>query len=76
MDKNPPTLGSRVRDRVTKFEGTMTGHAKHLTGCDTVCITPTVDSDGRTRSNEWFDIERVEEIDEFQPCGFAPEVEA
>ena len=69
------TLGSKVRDRVTKFEGTATGHAKHLTGCDTLCITPTIDSDGRLRSHEWFDIERVEIIDEFQPCGFVTDVE-
>jgi len=74
MNKNPP-LGSKVRDRVTKFEGTMTGHAKHLTGCDTVCITPTIDSDGRLRDNAWFDIDRIDTVDEFAPCGFAPEVE-
>ena len=70
-----PTLGSRVRDRVTKFEGTMTSHAKHLTGCDTVCITPTVDSDGKIRDYQWTDIDRVEVLEEFAPCGFVWEVE-
>jgi hypothetical protein len=70
-----PTLGSKARDKVTKFEGTVTGHAKHLTGCDTVCITPTIDSDGRLRDHAWFDIERVETVEEFEPCGFVAEVE-
>jgi hypothetical protein len=73
-DKNPP-LGSKVRDKVTHFEGMLTGHAKHLTGCDTVCITPTIDSEGRLRDNQWFDIDRVEILEEDQPCGFAPWVD-
>ena len=71
-----PTLGKRAKDRITGFEGVVTGHAKHLTGCDTVCITPTIDSDGRLRQAEWFDIDRVEEGDSFAPCGFAPEIES
>lgn len=59
-----PALGDKARDRVTGFEGTITGHARYLTGCDQVSITPTVDSDGRIRSSEWFDIDRVEPTSE------------
>lgn len=70
------TLGKKARDRVTLFEGTVTGHAKHLTGCDTVCLTPTIGDDGRLRDHQWFDIERLD-FDDWNtaPCGFVPDVE-
>jgi len=70
------TLGKKARDRITDFEGVVTGHAKHLTGCDTVCLTPKIDSDGRLRDHQWFDIDRVQFDDlDCPPCGFVPDVE-
>lgn len=76
MEKHKqPSLGAKVRDRVTKFEGVVTSHAKHLTGCDTVCVTPTINSDGQLRDYHWFDIERVEIVEDGAPWGFAPWVD-
>jgi len=57
-------LGKKARDKITGFEGIITGHCKHLYGCDTYCLVPTVDKDGKTQDAHWFDEGRIEIIDE------------
>jgi len=53
-------LGNRARDKVTGFTGIITGHAKHLYGCDTYGLTPVVDKDGKIQDPSWFDEGRLE----------------
>jgi len=53
------SFGEKVRDDVTGFEGTLTGRASYLTGCDQVQITPRVAADGAPRDARWFDEDRV-----------------
>jgi len=55
-------LGKMGRDKVTGFEGILTGYGKHLYGCDTYGLTPQVDKDGKTRDSQWFDEGRIEII--------------
>ena len=57
-------LGKMARDKVTGFEGMITGHAKHLYGCDTYWLDPKVDKEGKTQSGHWFDEGRIEIIGE------------
>ena len=53
-------LGKKGRDKITGFTGTITACASYLTGCDQYGLTPPVDANGKTQSNEWFDAGRVE----------------
>lgn len=53
-------LGDRAKDRVTGFTGIVTGHARHMTGCDTYGLTPPVNDKGETREAQWFDETRLD----------------
>jgi hypothetical protein len=52
-------LGQRARDKVTGFEGVLTGMARYLYGCDQYCIVPAV-KEGELKDGHWFDEGRVE----------------
>ena len=43
MTNRTPTVGDRVRCKVSGFEGIVSAHAKHLAGCDRLYVTPKVD---------------------------------
>ena len=48
-------LGDRVRDRITKFEGIVTGKTEWLMGCNRVCIQPEKLKDGKPVDRLSFD---------------------
>ena len=48
-------LGQTVKDKVTGFQGVVTGKAEYLYGCTTIGVTPKVGKDGKTAEAEWFD---------------------
>lgn len=52
-------LGNVGMDKITGFKGVITGHAKYLYGCDSYCLTPHVDNDGKMMDMQWFDEGRV-----------------
>lgn len=52
-------LGKKARDRITGFEGVITGRAQYLTGCDQYVLTPSV-KDGSYQASQWFDEGRLE----------------
>ena len=52
-------LGKKAKDEITGFEGTITGRAQYLYGCDQYCIVPPVDKEGKIGKGEWFDEGRV-----------------
>jgi hypothetical protein len=57
------TLGSKVRDTITGFEGIATGRGVYLNGCVSVCITRSeLTKDGEPKV-EWFDEQRVEVVE-------------
>ena len=56
-------LGSKVRDKHTGFEGTVTGHGSYLTGCDQYLVQPRADKDGKYINATWLDEGQLEAID-------------
>lgn len=54
-------LGQKAKDKVTGFEGILTGMARYLYGCDQYCIVPPV-IDGKIGDSQWFDEGRIEVI--------------
>lgn len=52
-------LGQKAKDKVTGFEGILTGRAQYLYGCEQYCIVPQA-KEGTMKTGEWFDIGRIE----------------
>lgn len=52
-------LGDKVKDRVTGFEGVITGAAEYLTGCRQVLVQPPA-KDGEFKEGRWIDDDRLE----------------
>lgn len=55
-------LGSRVRDVITGFEGTVTGRAEYISGCHQALIAPALSADGAMRDSQWIDEQRLERV--------------
>lgn len=53
-------LGVKAKDRITGFEGIVTGECVYISGCDQVCLQPPVDKEGKIPEGKWFDVQRVE----------------
>lgn len=53
-------MGRKGRDRITGFEGVVTGHCEYLTGCHQTLLIPPVDDKGAARDGQWFDDQRIE----------------
>ena len=59
MGKANALLGRKAVDKITGFEGIVTGRAEYISGCDQVLIVPPVDEKGGFREGQWFDLQRV-----------------
>lgn len=58
-------LGKSARDVITGFEGVISGVCYYLTGCAQVVLLPReLDKDGDTRASRWYDVGRLEILDE------------
>ena len=57
-------LGTRVRDRITGFTGIVTGVCHYISGCNQALVVPPVDDQGKRRESEWFDVQRLQRLDE------------
>jgi hypothetical protein len=55
-------LGQMAKDKVTGFEGIITGRAQYIYGCDQYCLVPSVDKQRQVVKSEWFDEGRLEII--------------
>jgi hypothetical protein len=55
-------LGKKVKDRITGFEGIVTGQVEYLTGCNQVLVIAKATSEGVINSI-WLDEQRIEVID-------------
>ena len=55
-------LGQKAKDKITGFEGILTGRCEYLYGCDQYLLTPSVDKEGKRQDGEWFDEGRIEII--------------
>jgi len=71
------TLGDRVRDAISGYEGIATGHAAYLYGCSQILICPEHPTkEGGVRESLWFDEQRVALVKRSQAPQLAPHVEA
>lgn len=52
-------LGKKAKDKITGFEGIITGRAQYLYGCDQYLVTPPA-KDGAKIEAYWFDEGRLE----------------
>lgn len=48
-----------VKDKITGFQGKVTGHADYITGCDQYLIQPDTKS-GEWKEPRWFDENRLD----------------
>jgi hypothetical protein len=55
-------IGATVRDRITGFQGVVTGRVEYITGCNQLLVTPKVRADGKLDEPHWFDEQRVVQI--------------
>ena len=51
-------LGMTVRDKITGFQGVVTGICEYISGCNQVLIVPKVDKQGQPAESHWFDDQR------------------
>lgn len=66
-----PSLGDQACDRITGFEGIVTGISGYLNGCARVMIQPsTLDKEGKMLEPQWFDIEQTKLVQR-DPLGFS-----
>ncbi len=75
MKKHIDLLGLKAKDVVTGFSGVVTTLSFDLFGCVQAVITPKVDDKGETQSGNWFDVTRLEILDE-NPVMPRPDFEA
>ena len=57
-------LGQEAKDKITGFQGIITGQATYLTGCDQYALQPKCDKPGTYPDANWFDEGRIELIGE------------
>lgn len=57
-------LGKTAKDRVTGFQGVIATVSFDLYGCVQAAISPPVDKDGKLPDGRWFDVNRLEIVDE------------
>lgn len=57
-------LGKKARDRITGLQGVISSVCFDLYGCVQAGISPPVDKDGKLVDSRWFDVNRLEIVDE------------
>ena len=55
-------LGRKVKDKITGFEGTVTGFVVYISGCNQALIIPPA-KDGKMGDGCWIDEQRLEYVD-------------
>ena len=61
------TLGDKVKDTITGFEGIVTARCVFINGCIQYCIKPKVDKDGKMIGAEWIDEDRLKIVKKYKP---------
>jgi len=56
-------LGASYKDVITNFSGVAVGHCVYISGCSQVLLVPKVDAKGKRMEGEWFDEQRLEQIE-------------
>jgi len=58
-------LGKKAKDKITGYQGILTGKCYYLFGCAQYAINPGVGEDGKLMDIAWFDEGRIEVIEDF-----------
>jgi hypothetical protein len=56
-------LGTIAQDKITGFEGRVTGHCDYISGCNQSLLQPAIDKDGKFQEAHWFDDQRLVLLD-------------
>ena len=56
-------LGQEVKDRITDFQGIVTGTVQYITGCEQALVQPRMKLSGDFVESRWFDQDRLEVIE-------------
>ncbi len=57
---NEIRLGDKVKDRITGYEGIVTGITNWLNGCARIGVQSTKLKDGKPLETEWFDVNQIQ----------------
>ena len=60
---SPVNIGDLARDEITGFEGLVTAHIRHLTGCDTAWLTSRTETKDGKAVDQCFDVLRLELVE-------------
>lgn len=55
-------IGTTQRDRITGFEGLVTGYCTYISGCNQALLVPKVGEKGEFKESHWFDVQRLEQV--------------
>lgn len=55
-------MGMAAKDKITGFQGVVTGICEYLTDCTQALVCPPVDEKGSARDSKWIDIQRLEQV--------------
>ena len=57
-------LGAKYKDKITGFVGRATGYVQYISGCNQALLAPAVTAEGSQRDGCWFDIQRLERLND------------
>lgn len=59
--KNPMDLqlGCTAHDKITGFQGVVTGICEYISGCNQALLVPKVDKEGKHVDGQWYDVQRL-----------------
>ena len=55
-------FGMTVRDKITGFQGVLTGLTTYISGCSQGLVAPALKKNGTPREGAWFDVQRLEQV--------------
>lgn len=55
-------LGTTQRDKITGFQGVVTGYCEYISGCNQALLIPKLDEKGAYQESHWFDVQRLERV--------------
>ena len=62
-------FGKKYKDIITGYEGIATGWVEYLSGCNQVLLAAPVKEEGALINPEWFDIQRIQDIESGEAIG-------
>ena len=67
-------LETKVKDKITGFEGVVTARCEYFTGCVLYEVIPLALKDGIPQKEQWLDAQRLEVVEEKRKATIKPKV--